>query len=340
MNDDELTRKEVTDAQIAQIKSTMPNAADDQVLAGQIAQMEDMSATHLHTPMSSRFPQHSVQHLIEWIAWVRGRGSFSDARLDILAMLATDLRMRDFWDWLATLPASARLGRDALTVSQTIRRLTHLPGKPSNMTPAQRTIFFEKVNKHVLALIELLRETKFDCFNMHELSEDDLRRRLKDELYSWGDDEDDDGHVVAFTVAPDGIFRMPYDYPLSHLTDTLWSVYEWTSWDDQWDGNIFTSSASIVQSDAKSTPIVYFTCSLYEWFSRYRVEIPFPILATAANVALAIGPDDQVDEETVRKQVRRYQSRRAKCRANHPMAFDDDGQNPPKFDDSVLSDPF
>jgi hypothetical protein len=39
------------------------------------------------------------------------------------------------------------------------------------------------------------------------------------------------------------------------------------------------------------------------------VTLPFPILATITNVALQLSDEEAVDEEAVRKQVRRYEER-------------------------------
>lgn len=291
--------------------------------------------------MDKVWPEWSPQYLLDWIERVRDKSNFPKTYLDYLSMLATDRRMSDFWDWFAELaPAKYRHVRAGTTVGAAIWRLTKLPGKPSNMTPAQRSTYFDKVRKHALALMELLRETKFDCSDMRELTEEELDKPLASKLGSWGEDENDDGHVVAFTVTPDGAYEMRYDYPNSNLTNTLWELYEWTHWDDQWDGAIFTSSAPIVQVNAESARIVYFTCSLYDWFSKYKMEMPFPVLATVANVALALGANEQVDEDAVRKQVRRYQERVAKQKADNPPAFEGNGQNFEELDNSVLSDPF
>lgn len=256
-------------------------------------------------------------------------------------MLASDRRMQEFWEWLAdTRPPKWGFARSGTSVARAIWQSTRLPGKPSNMTPAQRTAFFEKVRKHALALSELLRDTIFDQSGMRELAEHELDEPLEKKLYSWGDDEIESGHVVAFTVNGDGAHQMPYDYPRSNLTETLWELVEWTHWDDQWDGGIFSSSAPIVQANADSVRIVYFTCSLHDWFSSYGMDIPFPVLATVANVALVHGADEQVDEDTVRKQVRRYQNRKAKRREGIPETLADSGPNSAEIGNSVLSDPF
>jgi hypothetical protein len=186
-----------------------------------------------------------------------------------------------------------------------------------------------------------LRNTKFDRDDIEDLSEQELDMPLGEVLWSWGDDESEDGHIVAFNVGANGRYRMPYDYPRSHLTETLTDLLEWTYWEDQWDGSFLTSSAPIVQENRETVTVIYFTCSVYEWFANHGVEVPFPILATVANVALELKASAQVDEDAVRKQVRRYQARKAKLLAAKEPAFvEEAGQNSSLSMDSVLSDPF
>jgi len=290
----------------------------------------------------NEMPKWSPQYLTKWIEWVRNNGNFPPARLDRLMSLANERRMREFWDWVGVIEfARAPILRNSHTIAEAIIRATQLPNFPGNLTPAQRDAYFEKVRKYTLALMELLRDTKFDTGISQEVTDDEMDAPLGDKLRHWGDGESEDGDIVAFNVGINGVYRMHYDYPGSNLTETLAELYEWTFWDDQWDGRIFSSSTPIVQTNSDSARVVYFTCSLYDWFTQYGVEMPFPILATVANVALDLGADEQVDEEAVRKQVRRYQARRAKFMAEHPPAFDGDtGQNFEKLDDSVLSDPF
>jgi hypothetical protein len=90
---------------------------------------------------------------------------------------------------------------------------------------------------------------------------------------------------------------------------------DWTYWDDNWDGGIWSTSAPIAQANSERMPIIYFCCTLFDWFKQNGVEVPFPILATVANVALDLTADNLVDEDNVRKQVRRYQKRKAEQEA-------------------------
>lgn len=316
---------------------------DDAARDGLVVTLPSGSAELLPTQEAERreVPQRqSIQFLKQWI--VRYKGNFSKYRVDFLQALVDDSRMREFWDWLENTPFTcAPILCSSVSVGEAIHRATRLPNFPGNITPAQRAAYFDKVRKHSRALMELLRGTKFDRTDMRELSEEELEAPLAKKLWNWGDDEDDSGHIVAFAVTPDGEYEMPYDYPRSSLTETLAELHEWTHWEDQWDGNFLASSAPIAQANSSSTRVIYFTCSLHDWIKRQGAEIPFPILATVANVALNLGADEQIDEEAVRKQVRRYQARRTKSESEHQNAFDNDaGQNLEKLDDSVLSDPF
>lgn len=251
------------------------------------------------------------QYLLDQVA------RFSDRLLDgnasFLRKLATDRRMHSFWDWLGSVQFERLdLLRNSYTVGEMILRSTRLPGKPGNMTPTQREVYFKKVRRHAEELSNLLRWTRFDNEWMTELTDEELDKKLSQELSSWGGDEEDEGHTVAYQVTPGGVYRHHYDYPASHLARTLNDVVEWTYWEDNWDGRWYGSSAPIAQANSASTPIVYFCCTVHQWFKGHGVEIPFPELASLANVALDLPPARQVDEDTARKQVRRFQARRAK----------------------------
>lgn len=269
--------------------------------------------------------EHTPEHLIEWIEREDVQRNWPPRVLAFKRRLCVDERMSDFWSWIGTVRFSSfDRFRSSGTVSENILRSTRLPGKPGNMTPTQREAYFKKVRVHVEALSKLLEGTKFDSPWVTELTEQELERSLSEHLYSWGEDESDEGHVVAYQVTTEGRYRQHYEYPDNVLRETLHNVHEWTYWDDNWDGNIFGTSAPIAQANSHSTPIVYFCCTFYEWFHRYGVEIPFGILATVANVALDLPADKQIDEDVARKQVRRFQQRRAKALAEQdskPIPF-------------------
>jgi hypothetical protein len=284
--------------------------------------------------------EETPEHLL---AWLDGVGQKWPKRIvDFKRKLCTDRRMREFWDWLGTVKFTRHdKFRSSLSVTEDIRHATRMPSFPGNLTAKQREAYFGKVRGHAQALIGLLRNTKFDREYLEEIPEKTLARPLAKELTSWADDEAEEGHTVAFQVTPDGAYRHHYDYPHNALSSTLCDLLEWTHWEDNWDGNWFGSSAPIAQANASTTPTIYFCCTLHDSFRQHGVEIPFPLLATVANVALDLSDDRQLDEDTARKQVRRYQERLQSARACRPEAFDGaPGQNLPDWDDSVLSDPF
>ncbi len=258
-------------------------------------------APHAHTP----------EHLLDWL---EKNGKILPRHVfNFKQKLCKDKRMVDFWNWLGSIRFNdLDMLRSSGSISDQIYRSTRLPGKPGDMTPTKRGAYFKKVRSHAEALILLLEGTRFDHDYMSEVRDEKLNRPLHRALASWGDDEDDEGHVVAFQVTPDGVFEHHYDFPENMLTETLHSVLSWTRWDDSWDGSIWGTSAPIAQENSESTQAIYFNCTLFDFFQKSGAEIPFPILATVANVALDIAPNKQLDEDAVRKQVRRYQARRAK----------------------------
>ena len=67
--------------------------------------------------------------------------------------------------------------------------------------------------------------------------------------------------------------------------------------------------------------MIFFTCTLFEQLAGKGITIPFAHLATIANTAMELAVDDQVDEETVRKQVRRYQARKAAKADSDEVSF-------------------
>jgi len=267
------------------------------------------------TDLSTCTPQYLKDRVLK----PEAKRRFPPQTRDFLVRLADDRRMVDFWNWLLAVKFSRVPSlKNAMTVGEAIWRGTRMPGKPGNMTPAQREAYFKKVRHHASALRELLEETRFDRDWKSELSDEELNRSLDESLYDWGGDEPDEGHVVAYLVTTEARYQFHYNFPDNALMGTLFNVIEWTHWDDQWDDNIFSSSAPIVQANAESARGVYFTCTVHDWFAWHGADMPFTILATLANVALDLDADSQMDEEAVRKQVRRYQARKSKLGTEQP----------------------
>ena len=264
-----------------------------------------------HTP-GSELPEYLLRH----VAGFRAR--YGNLRkFDELERLATDARMGQFWGWLASVTFK-RLDslRNAGTVANAITQYTRKPSKPGNMSSKHRTKYFERVRKCALELETLLTGTRFDrCgegLGHKELTDADCNKSVDSffEDRGVGSIDGPDEEVVAFYGKADGTRELlDWNFPESNLTDTLQRVHAWTYWDDWWDDNFFLSSAPIVQAGTERSMVSYFTCMLHDWFKGHGVDMPFPVLATVANVALRLSPDAQTDEEPVRKQVRRYQKR-------------------------------
>lgn len=256
--------------------------------------------------MMKQWPTWTPEDLKEWCIKLKGQ----ESRVKFYTKLATDPRMREFWEWHSGVyqkPPDDRwlLWGSARDIAVKASRAVWLPGKPGDMTSTQRNAYFEKVRKHAYALMDLLTDTRFDRDRMFELKDSELEEPLENKLVSWGDDEEPDGHIVAFCVDPDGKHEMPYDYPESHLMDTLSDLAMWTYWDDGWDGSVFGSSAPINNAKGPNKQTVYFTRTVYSELQRY-IAMPFDMLAVLTNVALELPADQMVDGDTVRKQVRRY----------------------------------
>lgn len=257
-------------------------------------------------------PEHSPEYLAAWVAKMRERGA-ADRLIGFADTLATDSRLAEFWSWIATLQAAQKRAYSigsSIGIAMQVRRATRLPGKPGDMSPKRREAYFAKVRKHAYALQELLSDTRFDNDYSSEVSDENLEKPLDRALDSWGEDEPDEGHVVAFLVTPEGKFRLHYSYPESALCNTLTDVVSWTHWDDAWDGSVLGTSAPLAQPNSEGARTIYFTCVMHHWFKRSGAEIPFKHLASLAEVALDLTPEEQVDEDTVRKQVRRYEARK------------------------------
>lgn len=266
------------------------------------------------------WPNWTPRQLVEWM----GKSLRMPEREIILyRRLGTDPRMREVWEWHeSTKPSKQRrMFSSASSFCHSISTAMRMPAKPGDMAPRAREKYFQQVRDHIDALQLLLAGTMYDGASwMGDVIEpENLADEVVSDLASWGVDET--GHTVGYWVDEDGVRKLSYLYPSSEFMQTLSDVRAWTHWDDYWDGGI-RSSRPIRQSGAANSRTVYFTCSLYEYEKRWDRVLPFPILATVANVALELGAEDQLDEEAVRKQVRRYEARSAQAREGDERAFD------------------
>ncbi|HJU08171.1 MAG TPA: hypothetical protein VJ727_06780 [Rhodanobacteraceae bacterium] len=240
--------------------------------------------------------------------------------------LLTDERMRAVWNWHAVARSNANrtVFGSALGFCSSVERACRLPGKPGNLSAAKRKKYFQDVRRHAKALIALLEGTRYssnseryDGMSTTEIEPERLAEVVARDLRGWGDDEL--GHVVAYWIDEEGVSRLPWTYPHSHLYDLLHDVLEWTEEDDGWDWNLgLSSSKPLEHAQASNARIVYFTCTLYKQLARFGLKIPFSHLATVANVALGLPYGEQLDEDTVRKQVRRYEARAKEEAASAP----------------------
>jgi hypothetical protein len=264
--------------------------------------------------IASKYPDWAPSDMLAWLQRMdegpkasKVKGQFP---LRLFDLLLTDPRMREVWEW----HARDRAGKpdsvmtSSLALCSDVARATVLPGKPGNLPPKEREKYLLQVREHAQALINLLKDTRFDG-HIHgdEIPEGDLLKKVQQDLQPWSDQ--DDGRVVAYYVDEDAVYSLGWDYPASHGVIHLRDLVEWTYWDDCWDGSFLKSSAPIAQANSASSKIVYFTCTLHSQLRRWGMTIPFPVLATLANVALKLPVASQVDEEAVRKQVRRFEAR-------------------------------
>lgn len=237
----------------------------------------------------------------------------------VFRRLATDARMKPVWEWYGTVqdtlgPHDEHDDLSVVSLASMVLHATLMPGKPGNLPPKEREKYLEEVRHHVECLIDLLSETRFDNHfekgrrvDVNEKGVEQLIGESVTRLHYCARDEDI-GILKAYYADSDGLYQRPYDYPYSHLTEILMYVLNWTNKEDRWDRRLTASSKPIKQT-GEHARVIYFNCVLHESLSSYGVDIPFQMLATLANVALNLPPDQQADEDTVRKQVRRYMER-------------------------------
>lgn len=229
---------------------------------------------------------------------------------DMVERLCKDRRMGPFWEWYQS-AANAEIHSLATGRFLALQwwHSTQLPRKPGNLSPALRKAYFAQVKKHAGELLSLLRGTIFDRMVGARMSEEDLASTVDQFLCNHGPFEDEESHFLTIEVDMEGAKLHDEAFTEGALTRTLERLIEWTRETDHWDGMVFSTSDPIAQPNSVRTPALYFTCTLFDWFQSRRLPIPFPLLATVTNVALDMPAETQLDEDAVRKQVRRYQAR-------------------------------
>lgn len=245
-------------------------------------------------------------------------GKLPAARWARYMLLLTDDRMRLVWDWHFSERKNAihEFYQSSLSLANSIDIAGAFPRKPGDMTKKNREEYFRKIRLHAEALRTLIEDTRFSAnsaawkgMESTPIDPEELPKIVAQDLKSWGDNEEDAfGHIVAYHVTYEGVGRLPCTFPDSHLYDQLHDLLDWTHWGDHW-GNPFVSSAPISHANTPNARTIFFSRTLFQSLASLGMTIPFAHLATLANVSMQLSITDQVDEETVRKQVRRYQAR-------------------------------
>lgn len=241
------------------------------------------------------------------VEWLERCPNFMDVGGGIFDRLANRPEMDSVWKWHADIASGVLESQLALAIR--IQQATQFPDKPGNMAPREREKYFQKVRRHTSALIELLTGTRYDGeWVSRQIPREKLAQTVEQDVQVWSHEEAPDEHVIAYLVTHDGIYDLVWDYPTPRVVELLNSVIEWTEYEDNWSRDPFISSRPIAQGSNSITP-AFFNRTLHETLSRIGLDIPFPILATICNVALDVPSGELIDEEVVRKQVRRHQTR-------------------------------
>lgn len=199
--------------------------------------------------------------------------SYPEEKFALARLLACDERMREVWEWHERIRDNQRPNDEwhSMDFVLLVREATTMPDKPDSLPPKQRAPYLKSVRRHAEALISLLGDTYYDRAN-----------------------------AIFYTHPPDYLDR--------HLVATLRQVCAWTR-DCEYREQEGMPPRSPIRRTGPGVRVVNFNCKLYEALARREIEIPFPILATVANVALELPENQQIDEDTARKQVRRHLDR-------------------------------
>ncbi len=311
---------------VAALEGTLPDGR-------MVVRLADGShAVAVPLPQIERERECSTSALRAWKAKIRD----DDPRHSFLDLLIFDDRTEEFWAWVRTIKPA--WWRNVSTTTDLLRRATMLPQKPGNLSPRQREDYFKRIRELAYELHEMLCGTRFAHAPEDEISDEKLSESLEKALGRWGEDEPEEGRIVAFRVHSNGVVNsLDYDFPESALTDTLFNLIAWTTWDDHWGRSIFHSSAPIRQANSRGTRANYFACTVWQWFHDHGVSIPAGVLANIADVCLQTGPDDPIAEDSVKKQIFRYKSR---TKPKEAAFIDTEGQISIDGQDFVLSQPF
>ena len=257
----------------------------------------------LRKPLSDIAPW-APSDAVGWMAKMDGK--FSVEEWNLYVRLLSDQRMVPVWTWLSELAfssCSAQKWRiSTISFLLEVRWAMQQPRKPGNLSAAQRRKYVEQVRFHSEQLMELLADTRYskNCehFGGRQTTEMDLENLPRDVARDlephegFGDFE----RVVAYIVTDETVSKLPWTYPESSLFDYIANLVSWT----------YTISTTDYQSKGTGQ----FTNHLFASYVKAGARFPMPLLATTANVALQLSVDEQVDEDTVRKQVKRRVERK------------------------------
>ena len=276
--------------------------------------------------MNAKFPGWMPAEVKEWFGrWKRPYGP--DARI---YRLATDPRMRGAWEWFeAGRPHNTRavpkIEGDSLVAMLeeeipcptgflvTLDHAAYFPGKPSDMPPKQRAAYLEKVRKHAEALMELLADTQFDRHIFHHgatsIDPDKLEEKVLSDFRSAVSFSRSEmgGIMLAYETGDDGeVYKHGAFFPDSALVNTLSDLVEWTKLDDHHD--LLFSAKPVKQSGIRGRKSAYLA-KLYVSLKRENLDMPYTHYASAANVALDLDADEELDEDSARTQINRMLKR-------------------------------
>lgn len=318
------TDNKLTAARI-RLENLKTSGASQQAIAKQKAKITALKAQS-EDATGETWPAWAPGELKEQCVGMKARDA-SQGWLEFMKKIATDPRMCEFWEWYRSLPAPyhTHSPTSPTSICWFARRAVDLPMKPGDMTRREREKYFESTRKHANALIELISGTWFDWKaymspkeRLCELNEATLAAPLESglpgcllfppDIFPGPRGEE----VIAFAVKTDQnekikIYSLPPEYPDISLIEILRSLVQWTYQTDRW-GPARTSSAPLTQAHHDNARVVFFTRTVYAELKQCSpaIEIPMRMLAILANVALDLPPDQEVDADTVKKQVQRY----------------------------------
>jgi hypothetical protein len=219
----------------------------------------------------------------ELLAWLEKAGPGLPRFFD--SSLIMDPRMRSVWEWHKSCKLhdqhlrkeNRELDSSPISLCLMIEKATRMPDKPGNLPRMERSTYLAKVRSHAQTLIDLLKDTQFDVNEVGtEVDIRDMPKKISADLSTWGEDEM--GHVVAYWVNQDGVYKLPWDYPGCNMTRNLSDLVEWTYSDDYFGRDPTISSEPVGQGRTSGARVIFFNCTLYDTLRSSGTKVPFSIL--------------------------------------------------------------